>query len=153
MEDQPADFTSVKTEDMRNRKIVIINDDKKSLGDLEGILVASGHDLVVVNDALLAVDIVAQKQPDVILVELKMPRKTGFELADELNHEFETERIPIIAMSVFFKNEFKFLLNLCGIDSYLRKPLNPRDVICAIENVTDGYDQSDAQETCLERVW
>ncbi|OGX05921.1 MAG: hypothetical protein A2Z88_02475 [Omnitrophica WOR_2 bacterium GWA2_47_8] len=120
---------------MNNRKVVIINDDKQSLGDLEEILTATGHDPVVVNDALLAVDIVVQKKPDVILLELRMPRKSGFELADEINRVFETQRIPIIAMSSFFKEEFRFLLNLCGINRCLKKPFHPLDVIWAIEDV------------------
>ena len=121
---------------MRNSKVVIIDDDRKSLGDLEEILAASGHDAVVVEDALLAVDVVVQREPDVILLELKMPRKNGFEIADDINRVLEMKRIPIIAMSAFFKDEFGFLLNLCGISKYLRKPLNALDVIWAIENVT-----------------
>lgn len=120
---------------MKNRRVVIVNDDQKSLGDLEEILVASGHELVVVNDALLAVDTVIQRDPDVILLELRMPRKNGFEIAYEINHVFETNKIPIIAMSSFFKDEFVSLLDLCGINRYLKKPFNPLDVIWAIENV------------------
>jgi DNA-binding response OmpR family regulator len=120
-----------------NRKVVIINDDRKSLGDLEEILAARGHDSVVVNDALSAVDIVVQRKPDVILLELKMPRKNGFELADEINHVCEGERIPIIAMSAFSRDEFGFLLSLCGIRGYLKKPFNPLDAIWAIENAIE----------------
>jgi chemosensory pili system protein ChpA (sensor histidine kinase/response regulator) len=121
---------------MRSRKVVIINDDRRSLGDLEAVLAANGHYPVVVHNALIAVDIVVLKKPDVILLELKMPRKNGFEIAEEINHVFETEKIPIIAMSASFKDEFRFLLNLCGIKGYLKKPLNPSDVLRAIENVT-----------------
>lgn len=122
---------------MRKREVLIINDDKKSLGNLEEVLAASGYDSVVVDDALLAIDIVAQRNPDVILLELKMPRKNGFELAEQINRVFETKRIPIIAMSEFYKDEFRFLLDLCGINQYIKKPLNPLDVIWAIENVTE----------------
>lgn len=123
---------------MRNKKVVIINDDQESIRNLEEILAASGHDAVVVSDALLAVDVVAQREPDVILLELRMPRKNGFELAGEINRVFETKRIPIIAMSAFFRDEFGFLLNLCGINRHLKKPFHPLDVIWAIENAIEG---------------
>ena len=125
---------------MENRKVAIINNNKQSIGNLEGILAAIGHDLVMIDNALLAVDIVAQTRPDVIFLELKMPRKNGFELAEEINHVFTTKKIPIIAMSAFFKAEFGFLLNLCGINRYLKKPFNPLDVIWAIENVTEARE-------------
>ena len=136
---------------MRNRKVVIINNDKKSLGNLEEILAAGGHDSIVVYDALVAVDVVVQRKPDVILMELKMPHKTGFEIADEINRVFETKKIPIIGMSVLYKDEFGFLLNFCGINGYVQKPFNPLDVIWAIENVTQKSDSLD-EEKCLERA-
>ena len=121
---------------MRNKKIVIIDHDKKALGDLHGILTAVGYLPVVVNDAPLAVDIAIRSQPDVILLELKMPFKNGFEMADEINRVFVADKIPIIGMSAFFKDEFAFLLNLCGIDRCIKKPFHPLDVIWAIENVS-----------------
>jgi len=122
---------------MKNKRIVIINEDKESLRDLEAILDASGYDSVVVNDALSAVDVVVQNKPDVVLLELKMPRKNGFEIAGEINHALEPGRIPIIAMSDFFKGEFGFLLELCGINRHVTKPLKPLDVLWAIDNVTE----------------
>ena len=129
---------------MKNRRIAIIDEDKKFLGELEGVLNLSGYDPVVVNDSYLAVDMIAQMEPDVILLGLKMPRKNGFELASEINRVFEAKKIPIIAMSGIFKDEFKFLLDLCGINRFLRKPFQPLDVIWAIENVTIESKQSDA---------
>src|ERR1700683_1986329 len=105
---------------MQNIKVAIIDNDKKSLKNLEEILAGGGYTPIPVNNASLAVDTVMQNKPDVILMELKMPRKNGFELTDAINRVFETRKIPIIAMSENFKNEFKFLLNLCGIDRYLK---------------------------------
>ena len=122
---------------MKQRKILVINDDKNSLGELVEILTVSGHELVLVHDALLAVDAVVRTKPDVVLVDLAMPRKNGFELADEINYALPTRKIPIIAMSSLLKEEFKFLFNLCGINRHLKKPFRPLDVIWAIENAAE----------------
>ena len=134
---------------MKNKEIIIIDEDNKFLGELEGVLSRSGYDPVVINDARLAIDIVTQRKPDVILLELRMPYKNGFELANEINYAFETNRPPIIAMSLFLKDESRCFLNLCGIHRYLKKPFNPLDVIWCIEDVTEGIDQW-AKEMCLE---
>ena len=130
---------------MRNRKVVIIDDDRKSLGYLEEILAASGYDSVLVSDALLAVDIVVQRNPDAILLDLEMPSKNGFELANEINHIFETQRIPIIAMSSLLKNSPFPLMSFCRINRYLKKPFNPLDVIWALENVIEENHQSEKE--------
>jgi DNA-binding response OmpR family regulator len=129
---------------MKNIKIAIIDEDRKILGELEEVLTMSGYAPLVVNDTYLAVDTIVQMKPDVILLGLKMPRKNGFELAGEINRVFETKRIPIVAMSDVFKDEFRFLLNLCGIDRFLKKPFQPLDVIWAIENVAKESNPSDA---------
>ena len=119
---------------MKNRKALIIENDKKSLGELEEILAMGGYDPVVVNNALWAVDTVIRHRPDVILMELKMPHKNGFELADAISQISETRRVPIIAMSSFFKDEFRWLLDFYGIKRWIKKPFRPLDVIWAIEN-------------------
>ena len=121
---------------MSNRTAIIVSDDRRSLRDLEEILGASDHDLVVINNALLAVDTVVRNKPGVVLLELRMPRKNGFEIADEINYALESKKMPIIAMSSVYRKEFGFLFNLCGINGHLKKPFRPLDVMWAIENVT-----------------
>ena len=128
---------------MKNRKIVIIDEDKKFLEELEVVLTMSGYAPVVLEGNYLTIDMVFQMKPGVILLGLKMPHNNGFEFANEINRVFEGKRIPIIAMSEIFKDEFRFLLNLCGIDKFLRIPFQPLDVIWAIENVIGDGDQPD----------
>lgn len=126
---------------MQNRKVAIIDKDDKFLSATEEILLMGGYDPVVVNDASLAVDTVIQKKPNVILMELILPRKNGFELIDGINRVFKTKKIPIIAMSAFFKDEFRWLFDLCGIRRWLKKPFQPLDVMWAIENEIEEDSQ------------
>ena len=119
---------------MQNRKVAIIDDNQDSLRELEEILRMAGYTPVLVDDILGAVDTAIENKPDVILMELKMPHKNGFALADAINRVFETKKIPIIAMSNLFKDEFKWLMDLCGIKRWIKKPFLPLDVIWAVEN-------------------
>lgn len=119
---------------MENKKAVIIDEDKKSLKELEAILVMGGYVPVLVSNDFLAVDTVMRNRPDVILMELRMSHKNGFELADAINRASETRRVPIIAMSAFLKDEFRWVLDFYGIKRCIKKPFQPLDVIWAIEN-------------------
>jgi response regulator RpfG family c-di-GMP phosphodiesterase len=74
-------------------------------------------------------------------MELRMPHKNGFALSDAINRVFATKRIPIIAMSNLFKDEFKWLMDLCGIKRWIKKPFQPLDVIWAIENEIEEGNQ------------
>lgn len=120
---------------MRSRKVMIIDDDKDFLGELEEVLNASGYDMVAVDDALAARDIAIMERPAVILMDLKMPKKSGFELASDMRQIAEMQDIPIIAMSAYFKDDFSYLLDICNIRRCLKKPFYPLDVITEIESV------------------
>lgn len=137
---------------MRNKKIAIIDEDKSNLRVLKEVLISIGYTPVVINDAFSAVATAVRSKPDAIILELRMPHLNGFELAYEMNRIFETEKIPIIAMSSLFKNDPAPLMNLCGIHRYLRKPINPLDVIWAVENVIEESNNQLEDEKCLERV-
>ena len=119
---------------MQNRKVVIIDGDEKFLRELEGIVAMGGYAPILVSNDFLAVDAVIRNKPDVILIELRMPHKNGFELTDTINRALGTRRVPIIAMSAFFKDEFRWVLDFYGIKTWIRKPFQPLDVIWAIEN-------------------
>lgn len=119
---------------MKHRKVAVIDDDRKFLGKIEEILLMGGYLPVIVDDAHTAVDTVVQNRPDVVLLELRMSGKNGFELTHAINRAFETQRIPFIAMSDFFKEGLSWLLDLCDIRRMLIKPFQPLDVIWAIEN-------------------
>jgi len=126
---------------MQNRKVAVIDHDKKSLRELEEILAGGGYTPILVNDADLAVDTVIQHKPDVILVELRMPNKNGFEVTHEINCVNDTREVPIIAISGPLRHEFKWLLDICGIKRCIKKPFLPLDVIWALENEIDCFSQ------------
>lgn len=116
-----------------NKRVMIIDDDKEFLEELNETLALSGYDMVAVNDALLALDVAKKTKPDVIVLDLKMPGKSGFQVADELKGFSELTNVPIIAMSAFFKDEFSMLMDVCGIKRCIKKPFHPLDIIAQIE--------------------
>ncbi len=118
---------------MVKKKILIVDDDREFLEELQETLSLSGYEMVAVNDAGLALEIVRKTRPDVILLDLKMPAKSGFQVADEIKHFQETSHIPIIAMTGFFKEDYVPLMGLFGITKCLKKPFLAQEVILEIE--------------------
>ena len=118
---------------MQSRTVAVIAEDNNFLSRIEKILMISGYLPVVVNDVNLAPGVIESK-PDVILMELRILYKNGFELTVAINQAFQTRRIPLIAVSDVFKKEFSWLLDLCGIKKRLKKQFHPLDIIWAIEN-------------------
>lgn len=121
---------------MAGKKIMIIDDDKEFLEELQETLSLSGYYTIAINDSTTAVDTAYSMKPDIILLDLKMDGMSGFQVAEGLKKFPSTSQIPIIAMTGVFnkKNHFS-LMDLCGMQMCLEKPFNPLDAIILIEEV------------------
>lgn len=121
----------------RKRKIMIIDDDAELLTELGETLMASGYDSEGFSDGDEALKMVGIKKPDLILLDLKMNGKNGFQIADTLKHMPETASIPIIAMTGYYtEKQHTMLMYVCGIQLCVTKPFNPLDIIAKIEALT-----------------
>ncbi|OGX17325.1 MAG: hypothetical protein A3K83_01280 [Omnitrophica WOR_2 bacterium RBG_13_44_8b] len=118
-----------------NKKVMIIDDDQELLEELKDALEPNGYDVVVLADAGAALDVAGSLKPDCILLDLKMPKKSGFRVADELKHFQELSHIPIIVITGVLKEDYLPLMNLCGIQKCIKKPFTPMDIISNIEQV------------------
>jgi CheY-like chemotaxis protein len=118
---------------MKIQKVMIVDDDKEFLEELGETLALSGYDMVAVGDPVSALEMASEARPQLILLDLKMPGMSGFQLADEIRRFSQFEHIPILAMSAYFKDEYASLMDACGIKKCLKKPFNPLDVISEIE--------------------
>ena len=121
---------------MIKRKVMIVDDNKDFLDQLEELLKASGYKMVAVNDAVAAIDVAVKTQPDIIILDVKMPGKTGFQVAEELRRTSGLEDVPIMAMTGFYTREdCNQLIGEYGINKCLIKPFRPLDVIAKIEEL------------------
>lgn len=112
---------------------MIIDDDIDFLKELNEVLSLTGYDVVQVSDSEKAVGLIKSERPDLIMLDIKMPKKSGFDIASELKYFSGIIDVPIIAMSAFYKEDFNYLLSVCGIRKCLKKPFNPLDAIMEIE--------------------
>jgi len=118
-----------------SKKILVVDDDQELLGELKDTLSLNNYEVAAVGDPALALDLAVKFNPDCIVLDLKMPVKSGFQLASEIRHLYGFENIPIIAMSAFFKDEYESLMKLCDIKKCLKKPFTPQAIIAEIEAV------------------
>lgn len=116
-----------------NKKIMIVEDNKEFLEELEELLALSGYAVIAVSEPVSALKEARENRPDVILLDLKMPGKDGFQIADEIRGDSELMKTPIIIMTAYFKEDYLPLMNTCGVRKCLKKPFNPLDVIANIE--------------------
>jgi DNA-binding response OmpR family regulator len=136
----------VQTKDAKTKPLVMIVDDNTELlEELENLLKMGGYDVVAISDGTKVFETALKYKPDLILLDLKMSPKSGFQIADEARNSVLLKNIPIVAMTGFFTEKQHFMMmKLCGIRTAILKPFRPLNLITKIEfalgNRLEEYD-------------
>ena len=128
---------------MRKKVVMIVDSDTILLGELKSMIESYDLEVETLTDGAIAVRIAEEKQPDIILLDMKMPGKSGFQVADDLKQFTATSEIPIIAMtSHYTEPQHKNFMISLGISDCIIKPFDPREVILKIrEFILNNDDQ------------
>ena len=120
----------------KKKVIMIIDDDTKFMEQFEEMLNLSGYETEKYKTGDAALSALDDHSPDLILLDLKMEGKSGFEVAEILHNNKSTSEIPVIVMSAFYNNHhFERLTEEYGVRICLSKPIKPLDVISEIETI------------------
>jgi DNA-binding response OmpR family regulator len=115
-------------------QIIIVDDDFELLEELKDGL-SSNYYVETLSNSNKAFDIVYKLKPDLIILDIKMSPKTGFQLANEFTNFERTKFIPIIFITGFYVEKEHPLMKLLGMKHIMIKPFGLNQLIEKIENV------------------
>lgn len=116
---------------MKN-KILIVDDDLNICELLRLYLEKEGFETVVANDGEQAVDLALKKQPDLILLDIMLPKLDGWQVCREIRKTMDTPIIMITAKGEVFD---KILGLELGADDYVTKPFDTKEVVARVKAV------------------
>lgn len=120
-------------------KVMVVDDDKDLLVELKEILDDHEYEVSIFSSGDPALVWAREFPPDVIILDLKMDGKCGFQVARELKEKNHTARIPIIAVSAFYETEEPPPLMLAhGFREILTKPVAPGELLDKIQQVLEN---------------
>jgi len=89
------------------------------------------HRLTICRDGQEALDFLNQRErfakaphPDLILLDLQLPKRNGFEVLAEMKDDFELKKIPVVVLTSSDDDEDVEKCRAMGVESYIRKPVN-----------------------------
>jgi len=118
---------------LRMPKILIVEDDKHILAGLVDNLEMEGYKTVLARDGKEALAQVKERSPDLIILDVMLPKLTGFDVCKELRKA--GKNIPIIILSARAEESDKVLGLELGADDYVTKPFSPRELLMRVRAV------------------
>ncbi|MEM8718009.1 MAG: response regulator [Cyanobacteria bacterium P01_G01_bin.39] len=112
--------------------ILIVEDDEDNLLYLTSALGLFNYHYFAAKDAISGLSLAQTKQPDLILLDIKMPQISGIELVKTLKMDWLTRSIPVVAITALAREQEKNSILAAGFDGYLVKPFLLEDLEQAI---------------------
>lgn len=117
------------------KKILLVDDEKDIISLLKFNLQAEGYKTVSAMDGDRALVLTEEEKPDLVLLDIMLPDKDGWEVLRELRQNPKTENIPVIFLTAK-DSEFDEVLGLeLGADDYIVKPISMRKLLARIKKV------------------
>ncbi len=117
---------------MRSFRILAVDDDERVLNFLRIKLKALGYEVFTAGDGVAALEHLRAQEPDLVLLDVLMPRMDGFETLDQIRR---FSSVPVIMLSAKGADIDKIKGLQLGADDYLPKPFNPDELVARVEAV------------------
>jgi two-component system phosphate regulon response regulator PhoB len=132
--------------DPTDLRILVVDDEEDNVEVLSHFLEAEGYRVDQAYDGEQALEAVARhnNEVDLILLDIQMPNKDGYEVVKQLRSRAETEHIPVIFLSAKTEEEDQVKGLVMGADTYLSKPVPPSVVLANVKAVLrrSGIEES-----------
>lgn len=109
---------------MFNLRILVVEDTPENMDLMCLILEQEGHQVYKAYDGVEGLESAFKQQPDLILLDLALPEKDGWRVAEELKANLITKSIPIVAISAHSTQEFKEKAFQAGCEGFIPKPFS-----------------------------
>ena len=129
---------------MKQFRILIVDDEERILNFLSAKLKASGYGVLTASNGLEALEQAQAQEPDLIVLDLIMPKVDGFETLKELR---SFSSVPVIILSAKGADVDKIKGLGLGADDYLQKPFNPDELVARIEAIRRRLQSAEGRRT------
>ena len=116
-------------------KILIVDDEPNILLSLEYLMQREGFDVRVARDGLQAIEAIEQQAPDLILLDVMMPGKTGLEVCQHVRAIDNLQSVQIIMLTAKGRETDIAKGMALGANAYVTKPFSTRDLVAQVRSL------------------
>lgn len=139
LEDRFDESLSVDSDDLyqalQEAIVMMVDDEPTTIDVLQAFLETEGYKrFITTSESVRAMDLVASEKPDILLLDLHMPKVTGFEILKQLRGDPRYRYTPVIVLTSATDSETKLKALKLGASDFLAKPVDPSELALRLRN-------------------
>jgi len=128
------------------KKILIADDEEHIRNIIRFSLESDGYEVVMAADGEEAIEIAKGEKPDLIVLDIMMPKKDGYEVFHELKAREDTKEIPVIILTVKSEYVYKKISFSVGAEEHIVKPFSLQDLKERIDEILRGEEGKERED-------
>ncbi|WP_332673606.1 response regulator transcription factor [Aromatoleum sp.] len=117
------------------KKILIADDEQNIVISLEFLMKREGYSVSIANDGEEAVAMIRSEQPDLVLLDVMMPKKSGFEVCQEIKADPRLQSVRILMLTAKGRDTEVAKGLALGADGYMTKPFSTKELVERVRNM------------------
>jgi two-component system KDP operon response regulator KdpE len=134
---------------VKQYRVLVVDDEPRIINFLKSKLHASGYEVLTATSGASALEQAQAQEPDLMVLDVVMPRMDGFETLKELR---TFSSLPVIFLSAKGSDIDRIKGLGLGADDYLSKPFSPDELVARIDAIRRRVSSSDSRRTLQERI-
>jgi len=125
---------------MSGKKILIVDDDRDFVDAVSTILEGGGYEVLTASDGEEGLRRAKETRPDLIILDLKLPKMNGYEVLNSLKKTSPFCNIPVLMLTVMTKGSRKSdedWAKSIGVEDFITKPFDPLDILKRVRKLLD----------------
>lgn len=120
--------------DLSNYTLLVVEDSIDLQEFMQESLSPLFKDIYVCNDGLEALELIKNKQPNIVVSDVMMPNMDGFELCKRIKQDIDISHIPVVLLTARIDKDSRSIGYKLGADAYISKPFEMEDLVAIIKN-------------------
>src|SRR5689334_10585349 len=117
------------------QRILVVDDDREIVRLVRAYLEKEHYQVLIANDGQTALHMVRREHPNLIVLDLMLPDRDGWEITRTIRNDSTLHSIPIIMLTARIEDSDKIIGLELGADDYITKPFNPREMVARVRSV------------------